>query len=279
MLDGGLGTELERRGVSLAGPAWSARALEEAQGTVLEVHRDYAAAGADVITANTFRTQRRRVGARWEELARRGVELARAGGGASARVAGSLGPLEDCYRPDLSPGASGRLEHRELARALAAAGVDLLLCETFANPVEAAVAVEEAARTGLEVWVALTAGPTGELMSRGGLREAGRACASAGASAVLVNCTPAAMTLSFVEAARESCARVGAYANAGAPEEGLGWAADVDAAADRYLQLADRWVAAGASLLGGCCGTGPAHVRRLAERRATQRTLRTSTRP
>jgi S-methylmethionine-dependent homocysteine/selenocysteine methylase len=87
------------------------------------------------------------------------------------------------------------------------------------------------------------------------------------------------MTLSFVEAARESCARVGAYANAGAPEEGLGWAADVDAAADRYLQLADRWVAAGASLLGGCCGTGPAHVRRLAERRATQRTLRTSTRP
>src|ERR1700674_3522955 len=103
VLDGPMGTELAHRGVALPAPAWSAIALDVAPDLVAAVHRDYVAAAATVHTANTLRTKRRCVGPRWEELARRAVRIAREAVG-ELRVAGSLAPLEDCYRPDLSPG-------------------------------------------------------------------------------------------------------------------------------------------------------------------------------
>src|SRR5215469_11941511 len=137
VLDGPVGTELTRRGVDLPAPAWSARALDACPELVATIHREYVAAGAQVHTANTFRTKRRCVGARWEELARRAVALARDAAPRS-RIAGSIAPLEDCYRPDLSPGARSAAEHRELARVLADEEVDVIVCETFANPLEAA---------------------------------------------------------------------------------------------------------------------------------------------
>ncbi len=123
LLDGPLGTELAARGVPTPGPGWSAFALDDAPEVVVAIHRDYARAGATVHTANTFRTKRRQLGVRWEELARRAIDLARGAVPAGQRVAGSIAPLEDCYRPDLSP-PNPRPEHRELARALAAAGAD-----------------------------------------------------------------------------------------------------------------------------------------------------------
>src|SRR6185436_12595780 len=107
---------------------------------------------------------------------RRAVAIARAAVPAGHRVAGSLAPLEDCYRPDLSP-ADPRPEHRELARALADAGVDLLLCETFPHAGEALVACEEAVATGLETWVSFTAGPDGSLLSPAEVEAAAREAA------------------------------------------------------------------------------------------------------
>jgi S-methylmethionine-dependent homocysteine/selenocysteine methylase len=252
-----MGTELARRGVALPAPAWSAVALDVAPELVAAVHRDYVAAGATVHTANTFRTKRRSVGPRWEVLARRAVRIAREATGA-LRVAGSIAPLEDCYRPDLSPRAASRPEHRELAGVLADEGVDVLLCETFPDATEAVVAVEEAARTGVETWAALL--PT----SPASLRETARACVAAGARAVLVNCVAARDTLPFVAALAGLGVPFGAYANAGRPEDGLGWEADTEAAATAYEALVRAWLDAGASIVGGCCGTGPAHIARLA---------------
>src|SRR5579883_1481352 len=100
VLDGPLGTELARRGVATPAPAWSAHALDVAPEVVAAIHRDYVAAGATVHTTNTFRTKRRSVGDRWEELLKRAVRIARESVG-ELRVAGSIAPLEDCYRPDL----------------------------------------------------------------------------------------------------------------------------------------------------------------------------------
>jgi S-methylmethionine-dependent homocysteine/selenocysteine methylase len=170
------------------------------------------------------------------------------------RVAGSIAPLEDCYTPGASPGEASRLEHRELARVLADASVDVILCETFPHAVEARVAVEEAARTGIETWVALTAGPDGSLMTPEAMRSAAQACVAAGARAVLVNCTAATKTLAYVEALSK------AYANAGRADDRLGWDDTSEDAADRYAALARSWLGAGATLVGGCCGTGPAHI-------------------
>jgi S-methylmethionine-dependent homocysteine/selenocysteine methylase len=264
LLDGPMGTELVRRGVSLPALAWSAAALDMAPNVVAAIHEEYAKAGATVHTANTFRTKRRAVGQRWDELARRAVRIARASVPSGQRIAGSIAPLEDCYMPHRSPGRGSRAEHRELARVLADERVDLLLCETFAASQEAATAVEEASLTGVETWVALTAGPDASLLTPAAMREAARSCVSAGARAVLVNCTPASQTLRFVEAVSGLGVPYGAYANAGDPGEGMGWGAETGTAAAIYAQWARGWVQNGATLVGGCCGTGPAHVSRLA---------------
>jgi S-methylmethionine-dependent homocysteine/selenocysteine methylase len=260
VLDGPMGTELARRGVPLPAPAWTAAALEHAPDVVAAIHRDYAGAGATVHTTCTFRTRARSVGPGWESLARAAVAIARASVPAHHRVAGSVAPVEDCYRPDLSPGLASRAEHRELARVLADCRVDLLLCETFPSPVEAVVAVEEAVRTGIETWVALTAGTEGDLLTPSSLADAARACVSAGARAVLVNCVAATRTGAYVERLADLGVPFGAYANAGGADAGIGWDADAAAGARAYVELATGWMAAGATILGGCCGTGAAHI-------------------
>jgi S-methylmethionine-dependent homocysteine/selenocysteine methylase len=265
VLDGPMGTELSRRGVDVALPEWSARALETSPQTVAAIHRDYAAAGATLHTANTFRTHARAVGTRWAELTARAIAIARDSVPPGHLVAGSIAPLEDCYRPDRSPGLAARAEHVEMARTLAALGVDLIVCETFPAGIEAAVAVEAAALTGVETWVALTAGPDGSLMTPAAMGAAARACAVAGARAVLVNCLAASRTLAYVMELAAVGVPFGAYANAGAEEEGIGWGDAVNdpRSAALYAELAQSWVDAGATIVGSCCGTGPAHIERL----------------
>ena len=263
LLDGPMGTELTARGVTTELPAWSAAALDEAPEVVAEIHRDYVDAGATVHTANTFRTQPGIVPDRWAVLARRAVRLARAVVPAGQRVAGSIAPIADCYRPDRSPGEAARGAHRALCRVLADAGADLLLCETFPSVPEAWVAVEEAVATGLPTWLSLTAGPSADLLAPDAVRRGAEGAVARGASAVLINCVPAVDTLRFVEAIADLGVPFGAYANAGSPDARIGWAASAEPGAEAYAELAEGWVAAGATLIGGCCGTGPAHLRAL----------------
>ena len=263
VLDGPMGTELVRRGVPVHGGTWSAGALDVAPDVVASIHRDYAAAGAVVHTANTFRTKRRNVGEAWEALARQAVQLARTSVPRGQRIAGSIAPLEDCYRPDRSPGAASSGEHAELARTLAKAGVDIILCETFAHAAEAAAAVRESVRTTTETWVALTAGPDASLMTPQAMREAARECVGEGARVVMVNCTPATQTLRYLDALASIGVPFGAYANAGSRGDQIGWCTDEangKEGATKYALLAARWVDAGATVIGGCCGTGPAHI-------------------
>jgi len=231
--------------------------MRQAPEMVEAIHREYARAGARVHRTNTFRTRRRSVGPDWECLVESAVFRARAGAG-TGRVAGSLGPLEDCYRPDLSPPEDvARAEHAELARALVRAGVDLLVCETFPSVTEAHVAVEVCAATGLEVWVSLTAGPSANLMTPEEMAAGARACANAGASAVLVNCVAASLTMPYVEALAAIGVPFGAYANGSPWNE-----PPIDPQA--YVACARAWMSRGASILGCCCGTGPSFVRALA---------------
>lgn len=262
MLDGPVGTELLARGVATPIPLWSAAAITTAPDVLGAIHRDYAVAGATVHTANTFRTKRRQVGSAWESLAGLAVAIAKQSVPAGHRLAASIAPLEDCYSPWLSP-PDCRDEHRELARLLATAGVDILLCETFPHVGEALVAVEESVATGVETWVSFTAGPSGDLLSPAEIRDGAREAVQRGARAVLVNCVPASATLAYVEALAGLGVPFGAYANAGHVDERMGWAPKPEAP-ELYLAHAERWFMAGATLIGACCGTGPAHIHALA---------------
>ncbi len=286
LLDGAIGAALAARGARLDGPAWSARVTWEQPELLSELHREYAQAGARVHSANTFRSTVSALGA-WRdaggprvdaaELTARAVNLARTAVPPEHRVAGCLAPERDCYEP-ADVGSRTRRHHRLHVELLAHAGVDLILCETFMSGAELLVAVEEAAATGLPVWAALSAGVAAQGMLPRELAAAAREAVHAGAAAVLVNCTPASRTLLYVLELAELGVPFGAYANAGAAEDRLGHLADwgtpaprpedARAQAQAYAALAQTWVDAGATLVGGCCGTSPTHVGALAQRLA-----------
>ncbi len=266
ILDGAIGTELISRGLRLDGPDWSARAVTEAPALLAEVHADYARAGATLHTANTFRTQPRVLGERWKDALGAAVRIARDAVPVGHTILGSVAPIEDCYRPDLSPGEAARPEHREVAAALAAAGCDVILCETFADEREALAAAEEAAATGLPAWLSLTAGPFGDLLEPRDMKRIAAHAVDTGVARVLVNCVGASRAQPYAEAIARAGLPFGVYANAGDESEGLGWGATNRRAADAYADLAQGWVDAGATVVGGCCGTTPLHIEVLAER-------------
>lgn len=271
LLDGPMGTELHARGIATPLPAWSSLALETAPEVVSAIHRDYAAAGATVHTTNTFRTRPAVLGERWAESARLAVRLAREAVPRDHRVAGSIAPIEDCYSPAKSPADTDptgtRAAHADLARVLAEAGCDLLLCETFPHVGEGWLATEAAVATGLETWTSFTPGPNTDLLEPSDVARAAAGACERGARAVLVNClahdrVPAYLTaLTAAVAGREVL--VGVYANAGWVDGESGWKpAPLDPR--EYARSALAWRDAGATILGTCCGTGVEHVAALA---------------
>lgn len=284
VLDGALGTELQRHGRPVTAPWWTARCLLDAAGQrlVTRVHAEYAAAGADVLTADTFRTTPRtahRCGAdatAAARLVRVAVALAREAAATVSRpvlVAGSVAPIEDCYRPDLVPDdAVLRTEHAWLADQLARTGVDLVLAETMNTAREAVAAVHAARAHGLPVWTSFVCTDGGRLLSGEDVAGAASAVRAAGASAVLVNCTDPAATEQALRRLRQvDAGPLGAYPNL-EDRAGLPPATPVD----RYLPptlppdaFAGLWAAPpwqGLGIAGGCCGCGPQHIEALRAR-------------
>jgi S-methylmethionine-dependent homocysteine/selenocysteine methylase len=257
LLDSAMGSELDRRGIDVRLPLWSARALIDSPDTVSAIHRENAAAGADILTANTFRTQARIVGERAAELTGRAVALAREAASESGRavlVAGSIAPLADCYRPDLVPGdAELEREHRAHAENLAAAGADLLLVETMNSVRELLSAARAAAATGRPVVVSCVTNGRGSLLSGESLESALRAVLALRPAAVGVNCVDPFGISREAERLR----------SAGAPFAVYGNVLSTEAGPDAYAAIADRWIGGGAAIVGGCCGTTPEHTRAL----------------
>ncbi len=273
LLDGATGTELNRRGVDTALPLWSARALITAPEVLTQVHADYAKAGADILTADTFRTNRRtldRAGLATEvqPLTTRAIELARAGAkrgapGRAVAVAGSLAPVEDCYSPELTPPDHELIaEHTELAQALAAAGADLILVETMPTIREARIASQAALATGLPVLVGFCCRSDNRLFSGETVTEAAQAIKALGVAALMINCTPT-RTIRWPLAELRVAAPglpLGAYANIGHTDDIVGWTDTGDVSPAEYAGLGLDWLGLGARLVGGCCGTRPTHI-------------------
>ncbi|MDX2438353.1 MAG: homocysteine S-methyltransferase family protein [Acidobacteriota bacterium] len=291
LLDGGMGFELKLRGVDVPSHTesiWSALALTEDPDAVVDVHAAYIEAGADVLTINNYSVtppilDRQDMGHRVEEMTGLAIDLAEkacATAGRRPRLAGSFPPLETSYRADLVKGREEVLAgYRRIASALKGR-VDLIICETLASAREAVWACEAASETGCDFWISWTLQGTrlNTLPSGESLAEAFAALGDLSPSAYLVNCCGA----NFVTAALPvlkglTNAPVGGYANAErvVPEDGLAGVSDDPESAQRgaatvlypddYAEEVERWLDAGASIVGGCCGTRPKHIRRLRE--------------
>ena len=284
LLDGGTGTELRAIGVEVPShitSIWSAKALLDAPDAVVKVHRDYIAAGADVITVNNYAVTppllaREGLEQRLEELTTLATDLAlraRDESGRDVRIAGSLPPLETSYRADLVGENDAILaDYRRLAAAFGSR-VEILLCETMARAREAVAAATAAAETDREFWVSWTlqGSRPGHLPSGETVPEAYAAVEHLGAHAYLVNCCGANFVTGVMGTLHSLTDRpVGGYANGAdaipaedtavtTPEDAPRKALDVEG----YAAAVSAWLDAGATIVGGCCSTRPAHIARL----------------
>ncbi|MFM9108453.1 MAG: homocysteine S-methyltransferase family protein [Chloroflexota bacterium] len=277
MLDAASGTDLDRRGLVTTLPLWSALGVIERPDLVQAIHEDNLRAGADVVTTVTFRTTGRTLAKAGmdpglaADLDARAVRLARqaraATGRADALIAGSIAPLEDCYSPWLMPEpATALAEHRAQARNLAEAGADFLMAETMPCVAEATIALRAAQETGLPATVGFVCLPAAgdeppRLMSGETLDEAVAAVEPLGPAAILVNCADPATIAAGLAALRARTTRpVGGYANFGEVDGERGWKVGAPQDAAAFARGAAGWLAAGAAIIGGCCGTTPAHT-------------------
>lgn len=283
ILDGAMGTELRARGACVPdyrSSAWSAMALVHDPGTVRQVHADYIAAGADVITANNYAVVPRllaRVGMedRVVELTRLACRLAQEAraqvGRPGVLIAGSLPPLDTTYDAALV-GAEDELyaTYLQLARALAPE-VDLVMAETLTTVREAVAAARAAADCGLRIRVSWNL-QLHEPRLRGGetLEQALAALQPLPVEGYLVNCVPTGLVQPALEIMRRHTERpLGAYANScekATDQAALDACAEPPLTPAQYVAASERWVAAGASWIGGCCDTSPPYIAALARR-------------
>lgn len=294
LLDGGTGRELMRMGAPFRQPEWSALALIEAPACVARVHDNFIAAGAEVITTNSYALVPFHIGA--ERFAQQGAALAQLAGrlaresaaaaGRPVAVAGSLPPVCGSYRADLFDPAVARPVLAMLVAALRPC-VDLWLAETQSCIAEARLVRELTAGDGRPLWLSFTLrddaaaqalGP--QLRSGEPVAEAVAAAQQLGAEALLFNCSqPEAMgpavsaaTAWLARHSKSATLRIGVYANAfaAATRGAQGKEAQANVELDEiradltpagYLAWVRDWIGRGARIVGGCCGIGPEHIR------------------
>lgn len=286
LLDGGMGRELQRIGAPFRQPEWSALALIEAPEFVLQAHRAFIAAGARIVTTNSyavvpFHIGEERFAEQGRTLAERAGRLARQAASESrapVTVAGSLPPALGSYRPDLFDHQRSVAIHRQLIAGLQA-HVDVWLAETQSSIAEVRAVVEALGAEPKPLWLSFTlldeVGKAPRLRSSESVADAMRVAVELGATAVLFNCSQPEVMAAALAAARSvihslgQTIELGVYANAFPPVSTQATANSTlldirqDLGPEAYLHWARSWVAAGAGIVGGCCGIGPEHIAQL----------------
>ncbi|NLQ17137.1 homocysteine S-methyltransferase family protein [Marinomonas sp. M1K-6] len=287
-----MGRELERRGAPFKQPEWSALAMMEAPEIVKEVHKAFIAAGSRVITTNSYALVPFHIGEdvfqqRVTELVIESARVAREAAqeaDAEVKIAGSLAPLFGSYRADLYEADRAEQIARPIIEALAPR-VDLWLNETqslLAETLQMKALVDEIDDQSKPYWVSFTledSEPTDQPRLRSGetVKEAVAAMAKAGVDGILFNCCQPEIIADAIQISKTVLSdindkvQLGAYANAFPPQPKNATANDgldelrKDLSPSSYLVWAQRWKEQGATLIGGCCGIGPEHIKALSE--------------
>lgn len=290
VLDGGMATELERRGCDISGPLWSAHVLDAAPEVIAAVHLDYLRAGADCISTASYQASAlgyREMGRdprEAEQAVRQSVAIAEQVRAYYARessrrvwIAASLGP----YGAALHNGAEyhGRYSidfaelvafHTDRIAVAADTSADLIALETVPSLEEARAilcALEQV--PSARVWISFTCRDAGHVAHGEPLSDCAAAVAAAEqVVAVGINCTAPHWITSLLAEARhgdEDKKPVIVYPNSGESWDAAArsWRGESDAS--HFGALAREWYAAGAQAVGGCCRTGPAHIAAVAQ--------------
>ena len=287
ILDGGVGTELERRGVSMDPEAWCGPATLDHLSVLEAIHSDHIKAGADIITVNTYASSRLMLapaglGDRFEEINRAAIgaahEARKASGRADVAVAGSLSHMvpiiKGSARADLAR-APSQTEMAEAFRDLASlhrdGGCDLILLEMMYHPDRMAAAFQAAINTGLPVWAGFSAryGADGRVLSFAPdqdipFEETVRVLADFDVAAAGVMHSPSNVIEDALSILREAFdGPLTAY-----PDSGYfkmpNWQFDDVITTNEFQRFATAWVGSGVQVVGGCCGLSPEHIAAIA---------------
>ncbi|MEX2650338.1 MAG: homocysteine S-methyltransferase family protein [Alphaproteobacteria bacterium] len=279
LIDGAMGTELQLRGVRMNEHAWSGVAVLAHGAVVRAIHEDYIRAGADVVITNTFASSRRALegaghGADVARINRLAVDLAKAARDATAdrpvAIAGSISTYfgrHDPPKPSDPPAESAA--YQEQAELLAEAGVDLIALEMMTDIEQTGFALEAALATGLPVWLGFSvrlreSDETIVLFDEAHTLDEGvQSFAGSGVAALIIMHSRVLLVAPALDVVRRRWqGTIGVYPHSGRfqmPE----WQFIDLIAPDAYAEHAKGWVAQGALMVGGCCGIGPEHIRRL----------------
>lgn len=267
--DGAIGTMLYAKGVSIDSNFEHLNLVRPA--LVAELAHEYVTAGAQVIETNTFGANYTRLSAiglghKVAEINLAGARIAREASGGTTLVAGSVGPLV-AIKGDERERTASEMEDffRVQCSALAEGGVDFLLLETFSSLQQLKLAVTAARETGLPVGASLAFLEGGRSGDGSSVESFCRTMEAAGADIIGANCGAGPLELLSVikRIAALTDKPISAYANSGFPEY-LDGRYIYRATPDYFAAMARKMVAAGANLVGGCCGTTPEHITALA---------------
>ena len=293
ILDGAMGSELIRWGMELPEHVWSAAANLTKPELVLEIHRKYVDAGADYITANTFRTTPRAFGKidglvtecssqalprdvevnkkeaviKSRESLFTAVELAKEATSNSVKVLGSIASLEDCYSPELFPGKNTAItEFRQLGGWLSDAGVDILLLETMNSIAEAEAGLIALQSFELPIWVSFVMKDDEHLLSGDLLLDALTLLQDHSINTVLLNCNPLRRTEKAMILLTENwTGKWGIYPNLGIGEPSPNGRITKYESMEKFTALMEKAIDLGASVVGACCGSTPEQISELSK--------------
>jgi homocysteine S-methyltransferase len=271
LFDGAMGTMLYAKGVFI-NKCYDELNLRSPE-IVLEVHKQYVRAGAEVLETNTYganRVKLRTFGIEDDlrDINLRAVELARKAAGDSVYVAGAIGPLGIRIEP-YGPTAleEAREFFREQATALRDGGVDLFILETMSNIAEieqGLLAIREVCT--LPVIAQMTIGNDGLTIYGDTPRTIAERLDRAGADVIGLNCSvgPDVMLDAVEEISSVTAKKISCQPNAGLPRE-VGGRQMYMASPDYMAKYAKRLIHKGVKFLGGCCGTTPEHIKMMAD--------------
>jgi methionine synthase I (cobalamin-dependent)/5,10-methylenetetrahydrofolate reductase len=271
LFDGAMGTMLYSKGVFI-NKCYDELNLRSPE-IVLDVHRQYVKAGAEILETNTYGANRVKlhgfgIESELRDINMRAAELARKAAGDSVYVAGAIGPLGIRIEP-YGPTAldEARDIFREQAQALRDAGVDLFVCETFSNLSEmeqAIAAIRDVCM--LPVVAQMTVGVDGRTIFGDTPKIIAQRLDRAGAEVIGLNCSigPDVMLDAIEEMAAATAKKISCQPNAGLPRDVNGRQMYM-ASPDYFARYAKRLIHKGVKFIGGCCGTTPEHIKMMAD--------------
>ncbi len=290
ILDGGMGRELKRMGAPFSQPLWSAQALIESPQCVELAHANFIDAGAQIITTNSYACVPFHLGqelfnAEGANLAAKAAKIARLSADKAShavQVAGALPPAFGSYRPDLFRPAEAKQIFNLLYQAQDKY-VDIWLAETISSLEELNAIVSVLSQTDKASYYAFTLADTtktAQLRSGQSVREATTRACKAGGSGIFFNCSVPEVMVNAVTEAKQvlnelGCSiEIGVYANNFTPIGDEHEANDTiqamrELTPQDYLEYSKTWFESGATIIGGCCGIGPEHIKLLSEWQST----------